>query len=143
MSTVITHSLLLLLTIFSSLPNGNSYKIFSKTVSYITKNNIEFQMNRINRRASPNPCRTRGSSFHLLSNSNCNDNGYRSDLRNVAIIAHVDHGKTTLVDSMLRQSGMFRDNQAVKSMVIINYFIFVCNKYNAYRIVTLRNKNEG
>ncbi|MCC6807745.1 MAG: translational GTPase TypA [Deltaproteobacteria bacterium] len=36
----------------------------------------------------------------------------RSDLRNIAIIAHVDHGKTTLVDHMLKQSGLFRDNQA-------------------------------
>ena len=35
------------------------------------------------------------------------------ELRNIAIIAHVDHGKTTLVDEMLKQSGVFRDNQAV------------------------------
>jgi GTP-binding protein len=34
-------------------------------------------------------------------------------IRNVAIIAHVDHGKTTLVDAMLRQSGLFRANEAV------------------------------
>ena len=42
----------------------------------------------------------------------------RKDLRNIAIIAHVDHGKTTLVDQMLRQSGVFRDNQAVAERVM-------------------------
>ncbi len=42
----------------------------------------------------------------------------RQDIRNIAIIAHVDHGKTTLVDAMLRQSGTFRDNEQVRERVM-------------------------
>jgi small GTP-binding protein domain len=42
----------------------------------------------------------------------------RDDLRNIAIIAHVDHGKTTLVDAMLWQSGAFRENQDVAERVM-------------------------
>lgn len=42
----------------------------------------------------------------------------RSDIRNIAIIAHVDHGKTTLVDEMLKQSGVFRENQQVAERVM-------------------------
>jgi len=39
------------------------------------------------------------------------NNNQNNKLRNIAIIAHVDHGKTTLVDAMFRQSGLFRENQ--------------------------------
>ena len=43
---------------------------------------------------------------------------HNNHIRNIAIIAHVDHGKTTLVDFMLRQSGVFRENQEVTERVM-------------------------
>ncbi len=58
----------------------------------------------------------------IYSGNNPNKEGrknlIREDLRNVAIIAHVDHGKTTIVDEMLKQSGTFRDNQVVEDRVM-------------------------
>ncbi|MFN3481238.1 MAG: GTP-binding protein, partial [Thermodesulfovibrionales bacterium] len=44
----------------------------------------------------------------------------REDIRNIAIIAHVDHGKTTLVDGMLKQAGIFRSNQQVRERIMDN-----------------------
>ena len=45
-------------------------------------------------------------------------NTTRNDLRNIAIIAHVDHGKTTLVDEMLKQGGVYRENQEIIDRVM-------------------------
>lgn len=61
----------------------------------------------------------------------------REDLRNIAIIAHVDHGKTTLVDQMLKQSGTFRENQVVNERVMDN------NDIERERGITILAKNTS
>ena len=61
----------------------------------------------------------------------------RNDLRNIAIIAHVDHGKTTLVDEMLKQGGVFRENQAVAERVMDS------NDIERERGITILAKNTS
>src|SRR6184192_3316606 len=58
-------------------------------------------------------------------------------IRNIAIIAHVDHGKTTLVDKMLRQAGAFRDNQIVQERVMDS------NPLERERGITILAKNTS
>ena len=59
------------------------------------------------------------------------------DIRNIAIIAHVDHGKTTLVDAMLKQSGIFRQNQVVQDRVMDS------NDLERERGITITSKNTS
>ena len=61
----------------------------------------------------------------------------RNEIRNIAIIAHVDHGKTTLVDGMLRQSGIFRSNEAVAERVMDS------NDIERERGITILSKNTS
>src|SRR5229473_1876305 len=65
----------------------------------------------------------------------------RTDLRNIAIIAHVDHGKTTLVDQMMRQSGLFRDSELDRLVGGQHGLILDSNPLERERGITILAKN--
>ena len=75
--------------------------------------------------------------YNILEDTEVNMNEVREDVRNVAIIAHVDHGKTTLVDQLLRQSGVFRENQEVVDRVMDS------NDIERERGITILSKNTA
>ena len=81
------------------------------------------------------------SSMQVVEDSNTETNTagkrVRSDLRNVAIIAHVDHGKTTLVDGLLKQSKVFRENQQVGELIMDS------NDLERERGITILSKNTA
>ncbi|MFN8674613.1 MAG: translational GTPase TypA [Candidatus Sericytochromatia bacterium] len=61
----------------------------------------------------------------------------RSDIRNIAIIAHVDHGKTTIIDAILKQTGVFRENQKIESQIMDS------NDLEKERGITIFSKNAS
>ena len=80
---------------------------------------------------------TQGSIQSLPDTADARGLPTRSDVRNIAIVAHVDHGKTTLVDAMLRQSGIFRANEVVVDRVMDS------NALERERGITILAKNTA
>src|SRR5574344_2799401 len=78
-------------------------------------------------------CRSRYKPFHLTLHPN--NRYYMQNIRNIAIIAHVDHGKTTLVDKMLLAGHLFRDNQSSGELILDN------NDLERERGITILSKN--
>ena len=78
-----------------------------------------------------------GKIFCKLSNEGEVSLNKREDVRNIAIIAHVDHGKTTLVDELLKQSGIFRTNEVVQDRVMDS------NDLERERGITILSKNTS
>src|SRR5271169_4828529 len=80
---------------------------------------------------------TRGRTYRARPRFSIRSKMRRPDIRNLAIVAHVDHGKTTLVDAMLRQSGTFRANEQVVERVMDS------NELERERGITIMAKNTA
>src|SRR5487761_1860457 len=78
-----------------------------------------------------------GRPFYCLPLESSMTDAIREDIRNIAIIAHVDHGKTTLVDGLLKQSKVFRENQQVGELIMDS------NELERERGITILAKNTA
>src|SRR5262245_34075241 len=92
------------------------------------------------RREVPAGHRSHQHPIHRLTREN-NRMQRRTDIRNVAIIAHVDHGKTTLVDEMMRQSGLFRREELDRLAGGQHGLILDSNELERERGITILAKN--
>src|SRR5262245_37145156 len=79
------------------------------------------RLERTRPRFDPNVAPRQDTRFTMSVPASALASARRADVRNIAIIAHVDHGKTTLVDAMLHQTGVFRANQAVAERVLDSF----------------------
>ena len=91
-----------------------------KGSSWLTQIPASHRARYLTRRALPHETikRTECQSKHLRPSVSADAAAAHAKTRNIAIIAHVDHGKTTLVDAMLRQSGIFRANEEIADRVM-------------------------
>src|SRR5271169_3739409 len=80
---------------------------------------------------------TRGRTYRARPRFSIRPKMRRPDIRNLAIVAHVDHGKTTLVDALLRQSGVFRANEQMIDRVMDS------NALERERGITIMAKNTS
>ncbi|KAI3835653.1 hypothetical protein MKX03_015256 [Papaver bracteatum] len=113
-------------------------QIFGHSLSTSLDNKLNFNRNRSRcLNFSPIKCSATPTAEEVATEKKKESLVTRTDIRNIAIVAHVDHGKTTLVDAMLRQAKVFRDNQTVQIRIMDS------NDLERERGITILSKNTS